>query len=78
MRLLLDTHVFLWYIAADAHLPVPFRDAIKNVQNEMFVSAASIWEAVIKAQIGKLAFPASASPYLRGQRRQHLMESRCR
>ena len=34
MRLLLDTHVFLWYISADPQLPVAFRDAIRDPANE--------------------------------------------
>ena len=48
MRLLLDTHVFLWYISADPHLQVALRDAIRDPANEVFLSVASIWEAVIK------------------------------
>jgi PIN domain nuclease of toxin-antitoxin system len=48
MRLLLDTHVFLWYITADARLPVPFLVAIREPTNEVYLSVVSIWEAVIK------------------------------
>ena len=48
MRLLLDTHVFLWYISADPQLPVAFRDAIRDPANEVYLSVASVWEAVIK------------------------------
>jgi PIN domain nuclease of toxin-antitoxin system len=75
MRLLLDTHVFLWYIAADARLPDPFRVAIQDIANEAYLSAASIWEAVIKSQLGRLPLPGTPDLYLRGQRRQHLIES---
>ena len=52
MRLLLDTHVFLWYISADPHLPVAFRDAIRDPANEVSLSVASVWEAVIKYALG--------------------------
>jgi PIN domain nuclease of toxin-antitoxin system len=48
MRLLLDTHVFLWYIGADQRLPASFLTAIRDPANEVYLSAASIWEAVIK------------------------------
>ena len=54
MKLLLDTHVFLWYITADPKLPATFRAAIQDVSNEVFLSAASVWEAVIKHNLGKL------------------------
>ena len=45
MRLLLDTHIFLWYISADPQLPVAFRAAIEDPANEVFLSVASVWEA---------------------------------
>lgn len=48
MKLLLDTQVFLWYISADAKLPVNFRDCIRDTSNEVYLSMASLWEAVIK------------------------------
>jgi len=47
MRLLLDTHVFLWYVSADARLPKRFEDAIREPANEVLLSVASVWEAVI-------------------------------
>jgi antitoxin (DNA-binding transcriptional repressor) of toxin-antitoxin stability system len=50
MRILLDTHIFLWYISADPQLPPPFRDPA----NEVYLSAASVWEVVIRDALGKL------------------------
>ena len=47
MRILVDTHVFLWYISADARLPVAFLNAIRDPANEVILSTASVWEAVI-------------------------------
>lgn len=41
MRLLLDTHVFLWYITADPKFPANFRAAIQDPANEVYLSAAS-------------------------------------
>jgi PIN domain nuclease of toxin-antitoxin system len=58
MRLLLDTHVFLWDITADPRLPATFLAAIREPANEVYLSAASIWEAVIKYGLGKLPLPA--------------------
>src|SRR5262245_48975042 len=75
MRLLLDTHVFLWYIGADPELPVAFRDAIRDPANEVFLSVASVWEAVIKCALGRLPLPAAPAEYLPQQREAHGMAS---
>jgi PIN domain nuclease of toxin-antitoxin system len=75
MRLLLDTHVFLWYITADAKLPAAFRSAIQDPTNEVYLSAASVWEAVIKHGLGKLTLPASPAIYLPQQREAHGISS---
>ena len=71
MKLLLDTHVFLWYISADPQLPVTFREAIRDPANEVFLSVASVWEAVIKYALGKLPLPEALAEYLPRQRRAH-------
>ena len=56
MRLLLDTHIFLWYITDDPRLPVVSAEAIQNEANEVFLSVVSVWEALAKHQLGKLRF----------------------
>lgn len=71
MRLLLDTHVFLWYISNDPKLPAPFVDAIREPSNDIYLSAVSIWEAVIKHGSGKLPLPAPPAEYLSRQREAH-------
>ncbi len=71
MRLLLDTHVFLWYISGDSRLPPIFRDQIRDRANEAYLSVASVWEAVIKHQLGKLPLPSPPAEYLRQQRERH-------
>ncbi|MFP4896862.1 type II toxin-antitoxin system VapC family toxin [Paraburkholderia sp. EG304] len=53
MRLLLDTHIFLWVVADDPKLSAAAREKISEAE-EVFVSSASIWEAAIKAGLGKL------------------------
>lgn len=53
MRLLLDTHVFLWAVAGSAQLKPPTRRLIQDA-DEVYVSAASIWEVAIKARLGKI------------------------
>lgn len=53
MRLLLDTHIFLWYLAASRKLPKSVFNRIENAE-AVFISAASIWEASIKIKQGRL------------------------
>jgi PIN domain nuclease of toxin-antitoxin system len=58
MRLLLDTHVFLWAVAGSPLLKPAARRLIESA-DEVYVSAASIWEVAIKARLGKI----EADPY---------------
>jgi PIN domain nuclease of toxin-antitoxin system len=51
MRLLLDTHVFLWYITNDHRLSPQLAEAISEVSNEVYLSVVSIWEALVKYQL---------------------------
>jgi|SRR5205085_5338211 len=75
MRLLLDTHIFLWFISADTHLPEIIRDQIRNPDNEVYLSVISLWEAIIKHQIGRLPLPQSPETYLSEQRERHRISS---
>lgn len=54
MRLLLDTHAFLWWVADDERLSRRARAAMASEANTCLLSAASAWEVAIKASIGKL------------------------
>jgi PIN domain nuclease of toxin-antitoxin system len=56
MRILLDTHTFLWWNSRDERLPQHLREAIKSPQNTVYVSAVTVWEIAIKRAIGKLNF----------------------
>ena len=53
MRLLLDTHIFLWAVAGSPQLKAPTRRLLESAE-EIYVSAASIWEVAIKARLGKI------------------------
>lgn len=75
MKLLLDTHIFLWFIAADARLSKLFRDAIREPNNEVFLSVVSLWESIVKYQLGKLPLPQSPEIYIPAQRRKHQIKS---
>ena len=75
MRILLDTHIFLWLVDDDKRLSDRYRQIIHNLDHEIFLSVVSIWECVIKYQIGKLNFPSSPEIYLPKERRKHLIKT---
>ena len=54
MRVLLDTHAFLWWLAGSERLSGAARDAIGDPENDILVSAASAWEIAVKHRLGKL------------------------
>lgn len=53
MRLLLDTHSFLWFVTSDPKLSAPAQTLISDPRNEVFVSPASYWEIAIKVSLNK-------------------------
>lgn len=75
MRILLDTHIFLWFISGDIQLSRDVRDTIRNPDNEVYLSAISIWEAIVKYQLGKLPLPEHPETYLPKQRNLHQIVS---
>ena len=54
MRLLLDTHAFLWWLAGNERLSQQARQAIANEANDVLVTVASAWEIATKHRLGKL------------------------
>lgn len=54
MKLLLDTHAFLWFIEGNSTLSELARNLIEEQANQRFLSVASLWEIAIKSSIGKL------------------------
>lgn len=55
MKVLIDTHAFLWLITDDDRLSQTARKTFLNPQNSLFFSAASLWEICIKKSLGKLS-----------------------
>ncbi|MBV9387184.1 MAG: type II toxin-antitoxin system VapC family toxin [Chroococcidiopsidaceae cyanobacterium CP_BM_ER_R8_30] len=55
MKLLLDTHSFLWFIDGNFKLSINARMLIEDVSNQSMLSVASLWEMAIKVSIGKLS-----------------------
>jgi len=75
MKLLLDTHIFLWYISDDQRLQNDKRESIHDPDNEVYLSVVSVWEAIVKYQLGKLPLPEPPESYLPIQRERHQIAS---
>lgn len=71
MRVLLDTHAFLWFVAGDAHLSRPAHTTIADPSTEPYLSVASIWEMAIKISLGKLSIGAPFSTFIPAQLRRN-------
>lgn len=75
MRLLLDTHVFLWLISGSPEIPPTVLSTIRDPRNQVFLSVASVWESIVKFQLGKLALPEPPETFLPAQRERHQVSS---
>ncbi len=64
MKVLLDTHTFLWWIADSPRLSARAHEVIRDSNNELFFSAASGWEIAIKAQLGRLQLPDNLEQFI--------------
>ena len=71
MNLIIDTHIFLWYISADNRLRKKYVEVISDMNNEVYLSVASVWECIIKSQLGKLILPDKPSKYIPEKRQLH-------
>ncbi len=72
MRLLLDTHIFLWWLADDPALSAKAREVIGNGNNMVYISAASVWEISVKKSLGKLEAPENIEAIVEQERFQKL------
>ena len=66
MRVLLDTHVLVWWLTDAPDLPARMRPLIKDRENDVFVSAASCWEIAIKVRSGKWTEASGLVPGIAG------------
>ena len=70
MKLLLDTHGFIFYIDRPDALPPPARAAIEDPANDLFLSLASPWEMQIKSTLGKLKLTKPAADLVQAELRR--------
>jgi PIN domain nuclease of toxin-antitoxin system len=64
MRLLVDTHALLWFRQGSSELSDVSKQTIEDPANDVFVSAATLWEIAIKVSLGKLDLPAPYGEYV--------------
>lgn len=69
MRLLLDTHAFLWFITADSRLSAAAEQAIRRSGDTPLLSVASVWEMAIKIQLQRLPIPEPLDVFIPRQLR---------
>ncbi|MEA2604345.1 MAG: hypothetical protein QOF89_5337 [Acidobacteriota bacterium] len=67
MRCLLDSQAFLWFIAGDARLSEQAFETISDIENEVLLSIASLWEISIKSSLGKLDLGQSFAELIQHQ-----------
>lgn len=71
-RLLLDTHVFVWWLSAVSRLTEGARTAISDPRNEVFVSAVTAWEISVKRTKGQMTVPDNLSAIVEERGFTHL------
>ena len=71
MKLLLDTHTFLWWCANDPQLSRDAVQAISDAENDVFISAVNGWEISIKARLGKLPLPEAPLTFMQRMLERH-------
>ena len=64
MKLLLDTHAFLWWVTADDRLSDRAADLIRDPRNDLFLSAVSVWEIAIKSADGRIELLDPPATYI--------------
>lgn len=74
MRVLLDTHAFLWWISDSPELSDAARETIADGRNAPVFSAVSGWEIAVKAGLGKLDLPDSPAEFVNEQLSQNSLE----
>jgi PIN domain nuclease of toxin-antitoxin system len=88
LKILIDTHIFLWAITGDPRLSALQRSVYTDESNDIYLSVASVWEILIKSGLRKLPLPVPAAAWLSRQleenritalaiRMSHLTELEC-
>ena len=71
MKILLDTCTFLWIISDDNALSPASREMFSDPSHEIFLSAISVWEILVKYSLGKINMPIPVDQFIPYQRERH-------
>ena len=71
MNFLLDTCTFLWLLLDDPALPGTVKEKLRNPENEVYLSAISAWEVVLKQKTGRLHLSPHPAEYMKKERERH-------
>jgi len=74
MRLLLDTHIFIWFVLPSSQLSAAALAAIRKADNQIYVSLVSAWEMSIKSGLGKLSLTQPIKAFIEDQCRRNRFE----
>lgn len=74
MRLLWDTHTFIWFVTDSPQISITAKTLIEDEYNQKLLSIGSIWEMAIKHSLGKLSFKLPFMSFITSQMQQNSME----
>ena len=74
MKILLDTCAFLWLTTDAPELSDKARTLFQNIDNAVYLSSVSVWEIIVKHQLGILPLPSSADEFIKQQCDMHFVE----
>ena len=74
MKILLDTCAFLWLTTDAPELSDKAKILFQNTSNAVYLSSVSVWEIIVKHQLGKLPLPSAADDFIKQQCEKHFVE----
>ena len=74
MKILLDTCAFLWLTTDAPELSDKAKILFQNTNNAVYLSSVSVWEIIVKHQLGKLPLPSAADDFIKKQCEKHFIE----
>ena len=74
MKILLDTCAFLWLTTDALELSDKAKILFQNAENAVYLSSVSVWEIIVKHQLGKLPLPSAADDFIKQQCEKHFIE----
>ena len=74
MKILLDTCAFLWLTTDAPELSDKAKILFQNTSNAVYLSSVSVWEIIVKHQMGKLPLPSAADDFIKQQCEKHFVK----